>query len=364
MLENQTELFAADSTTYLEQLEQALGADWSHLREARRHSRAKRNELRQALRGLDSEDTSIVVSGSLARDEFTHGSDLDWTLLIDGPCDPVHHQLVRKIRDILRKSTQKPPGAEGTFGDMVLSHDLVHQIGGEDDTNRNTTRRLLLLLESSVVGRKEAHARVIRNILNRYLLEDRGLWREHSEFRVPRFLQNDFARYWRTMAVDFAYKLRNRAGEGWAIRNIKLRMSRKLVYAAGLLACFRSHLDATAQERDQRFGDLNGKQQTIARLQTIFEMTPLESMAEVFLRYNHLHSSATKIFGSYDGFVGILSDEEKRRHLEELVEEDGDADELYQSARTLSHTFRDGLLEFFFDSESEMEILTKNYGVF
>lgn len=131
---------------------------------------------------------------------------------------------------------------------MVFSHDLVHQIGGEDDTNRNTTRRLLLLLESSVVGRGDTYRNVVRNVLNRYLLEDRGLWRG-SGHRVPRFLLNDFARYWRTMAVDFAHKLGTRSGKGWAIRNIKLRMSRKLIYASGLLACYRCHLDYSSDER-------------------------------------------------------------------------------------------------------------------
>src|SRR5688572_14420087 len=60
---------------------------------------------------------------------------------------------------------------------MIFSHDLIHQIGGEDDTNRNTTRRLLLLLESAPVGREDAYHRVFRNILNRYLLEDRGFWK-------------------------------------------------------------------------------------------------------------------------------------------------------------------------------------------
>lgn len=30
-------------------------------------------------------DASFVVSGSLAREEWTYGSDVDWTLLIDGP---------------------------------------------------------------------------------------------------------------------------------------------------------------------------------------------------------------------------------------------------------------------------------------
>ena len=54
----------------------------------------------------------------------------------------------------------------------------------------------------------------------------------------------------------------------------------------------------------------------------------------------------------------------RRNHLEDLSEADADTDKIYQHARGLSHTFRDGLLEFFFDPRSEMDELTKNYGVF
>ena len=39
------------------------------------------------------------------------------------------------------------------------------------------------------------------------------------------------------MAVDFAAKRRDRDGAGWGLRNFKLRMSRKLIFAAGLAAC-------------------------------------------------------------------------------------------------------------------------------
>jgi hypothetical protein len=52
-----------------------LRADWLHLRRARELAASKRLEFRQALEHLDSEDTSIVVPGSLARDELTESSD-------------------------------------------------------------------------------------------------------------------------------------------------------------------------------------------------------------------------------------------------------------------------------------------------
>jgi predicted nucleotidyltransferase len=350
-------------TTSVEQLEKRLGLDWRHLRKAREQAQSKRAELRSALAHLDSEDTSIVVSGSLARDEFTQGSDVDWTLLIDGQSDPGHYAVTKKIEEIIRPLAGKGVGQEGTFGAMVFSHDLVHQIGGEDDTNRNTTRRLLLLLESRVVGREDAYRNVVRNILNRYLLEDRGFWKG-SGHRVPRFLQNDVARYWRTMAVDFAYKLRARSGRGWAIRNIKLRTSRKLIYVSGLLACFRCHLDFSDEQREALFADASRRQEIIEHLEKIFQGTPLDIAATVLNRFPHLDETAKKILGSYDEFIGILGDENVRSHLESLSEKDADKDELYQKARLLSHTFRDGLLEFFFDSKSELELLTKNYGVF
>jgi hypothetical protein len=243
----------SEAGTNVDSLERRLGADWVHLKRARFLTVEVKAKLQEAVAGLDSEDTSIVVSGSLARHEFTTGSDLDWMLLIDGSADHRHHDLFQRVEAKIQPFASKMSVPEGTFGSMIFSHGLVHEIGGEDDTNQNTTRRVLLLLESSAIGREDAYGRVVRNILNRYLLEDRGLWKG-SGHRVPRFLQNDFARYWRTMAVDFAYKLRKRAGKGWAIRNIKLRMSRKLIYVSGLLACYRCHLDYEPAERKALYG--------------------------------------------------------------------------------------------------------------
>src|SRR5579863_591574 len=92
------------------ELERRLAADWANIMAARALSQKQRLMITEAAKGLDSEDTSIVVSGSLARDEFTTGSDLDWTLLIDGSADPQHHALFQKVDRVIKPLAAKEPG--------------------------------------------------------------------------------------------------------------------------------------------------------------------------------------------------------------------------------------------------------------
>jgi hypothetical protein len=349
------------------QLSERVGQRWPNIEAARSLSKATLVELEHALVNLDSEDTSIVVLGSLGRLEFTSGSDIDWNLLVDGIADPNHHALFLDAQQKIKAVAPKGVGQEGTFEAFVPSHDLIQKIGGEDDTNRNLTRRLLLLLESTPIGGHIAYDRVIKNILKRYLLDDRSFWRGTTVHRhhIPHFLLNDLARFWSTMAVDFAYKLRARSGQGWAIRNIKLRMSRKMLYVAGLLGCFRCHLDWAEDARETVFGDQDLRLDIVNWVsEMIFSDTPLDSISTFLLQQPHLHSAASQLFTSYDQFLGMLSDSDLRHHLEELPEGSADADVEYRRARELSHNFRDALLQVFFDEASGLGELTRLYGVF
>jgi predicted nucleotidyltransferase len=156
-------------------LEERLGSHWAAIRKARSDASLKREELEGIFQARKSPDTSIVVFGSVARGEATSSSDLDWILQIDSQSIPEHKEQERETERALAANKFIEPGKSGVFGKMVGSHDLVHNIGGEDDLNSNTTRRVLLLLESLPIGNREAYDRVRRQILRRYLEDDRGL---------------------------------------------------------------------------------------------------------------------------------------------------------------------------------------------
>lgn len=345
-------------------LEARLNARWSNIAACRDLSVQTRAKLKRALMCVDSEDSSVVVSGSLARDEFTLGSDIDWSLLIDGQADPNVIDALPTIEQTVKIAAGKPPGREGTFGTLTFSHDLIHQIGGEDDTNRNTTRRILLLLESAPVGRPDAYERVLKSILQRYINEDDGFHRGSGKYHVPRFLQNDFARYWRTMAVDFAYKRRSRFGHGAAMRNFKLRMSRKLIYVSGLLACFSCELKLDNRPRLFACPSPGGSPECIACLRDFLRLTPLEILATTLLAFPHLDATALVIFNAYDRFLGMLADKSTRDHLESLPLDPDPRDIIWNEARRITHEFRDTVLAMFFDEQSHLYDLTKVYGVF
>jgi len=307
------------------------------------------------------------VFGSLARDEFTTASDIDWTLLVDGSADPHHQDVAHEIARHIREVEGRSPGREGTFGSLTFSHDLIHLIGGEDDTNRNTTRRILLLLESFPIGKDDAYGRILSNVFRRYLEEDRGIWYGSGRYKVPRFLLNDIVRYWRTMTVDFAYKQWSRAGKGFAIRNLKLRMSRKLIFVGGLLTCFSPETELSGEERAELFSE---KQQVGPRVSRLvghlkgWKAPPLEILAHAVLERPSLHDAARELFMAYDEFIGILSDREERDHLESLTYERLMGDSVFDRGRDISHRFQAALDRIFLEPESPFYDLTLKYGVF
>jgi predicted nucleotidyltransferase len=337
-----------------------LGVEWPSIIAARERAAGVMARLQKdhGQQHIVVPNTTLVVFGSLARGEVTEGSDIDWTLLVDGSADPEHLEAAQRISARLR---EKKPAEGGPFGSLTFSHDLIHKIGGDDDSNHNTTQRLLLLLESAPIGNPGAYDRVVRNVLKRYVEEDITS-PEDTAYRVPRFLQNDISRYWRTMAVDFAHKRRVRGGKGWAIRNAKLRLSRKLMYAAGLLTCFSCDTVFRTSARGQ---PLHDAQQVVDHLYEMVRTMPLDIIAGVVLScFGKISVSGEKLFTAYDEFLALLHDKVKRKHLNDLLPDAADGDPEYQKVRELGTRFQDALTEIFLVKKTPVRELTIRYGVF
>lgn len=353
----------------IDELAEKLGTSWTRISAARAAARRRTEELDLALSAATSPDTSVIVYGSLAREELTQGSDLDWTLLVDGQANPQHQKELLSIRDKL-KHIGKGPGREKTFGKLTFSHPLLHIIGGEDDTNANTTRRVLLLLEAMPIGKyKQSFHRVRKHILHRYLTEDHGLQRRVTDEDtrwIPLFLLNDMARYWRTMTVDFAYKQWDRGNEGYALRSLKLGTSRKLIYASGLLSCF--WCDPSISKGNYGHMNVAEKLWTLNdKLSKMLNLTPLERFARFFLTHSEdqfLLNSAERFFKTYDQFLGLLEDSTIRDHLDQLAPEAMDGDPGFQSGRSIRTRFEEDVKNIFLNPQSRLYHFTISRGVF
>lgn len=310
---------------------------------------------------LSSADADFVVFGSIARNECTIGSDVDWTLLIDGQVSDQHADSVKIIGKLLEKGEFAKHGTSGMFGQISFSHDLVHYIGGEDDTNHNISRRILLLLESEkmCIGGESnqsgtAHERVKKAILKEYIQHDSGFSSVSKQnARVPRFLLNDIIRFWRTMCVDFAYKQKQQDGHKWGLRNIKLRMSRKLIYLKGLLMCYSCyrHDEITKDNIAQHLFDLS-------------QLTPLDVMIKV-LSDEIPESTLIGLLNGYDHFLGTLNDKGIRETLESLKMTDAYKNEVFLAEREMAHKFQELLSDTFETEKSgNLKEFTKNYLIF
>lgn len=357
-------MFLEEKRDAIAELAEAHGRTWSNISACAQAAVQERARITGLVEKLVPPDCSFLVFGSLARDEFTSGSDVDWALLIDGAASPRHLDVAKEVARLLE---DRPPGPTNVFGCPVFSHDLVHFIGGDVDTNRNTTRRILLLLESRALQEQAGvRERVMRQLLRRYVEEDRGYHAVHDySVRVPHFLLNDIVRFWRTMAVDYASKRRERGDDGgWAIRNVKLRVSRKLVFVAGLAMCMSCQLRPSAALNKNTFDTEKGFTDALQDFLLDFSnRTPLQVVSRLALDF-HVGAVGVGVLDAYDKFLGVLADKDKRERLKKLGMDDAFVDDVFKEARAIGTEFQSALTSLFFDSDKDLTAATQRYGVF
>jgi len=332
-----------DPAGALERFAENNGVGIENLRAARRRTRERLAELTTAFSSREPPaDTSIALFGSWARQELTDGSDDDWAVLVDGSYDGRHDvDSVVSMAEQRLGVDERKPGAQGIFGGAISCDELVEKIGLDEDTNTNLTRRSLLLLESvEVAGSVLAECR--RRVLERYL--NYGV----KTHRPPRFLLNDVVRYWRTIGVDFEGKHREGGGEDpkWVERNAKLRTSRKVLFAGGLLPILQCH----HFERSAMLGYLHEQ----------LASPPTDRIAAVF-DYYQARPEGVRFFDAYDRWIGLLGDREVRRELRELRFGTRDRSSLFAEVRQIGETLDQSLITLLF--ETGLSQVTRRYAV-
>lgn len=329
-----------DANRGVARLETATGTRFARIASARHETERRLKERREALTALDIDaGGTIVLMGSWGRREVTSESDDDFMVLFEGAEREHARPAVSDVANVL---DAPPPGREEIFGSHVWLGDLRGKIGRDEDTNANLTRRMLLVLESVPVAGEANYQRARRSLLAGYLDANA------KDHQPPRFFLNDVIRYWRTIAVDFESKMRARKGEGWGLRNAKLRLSRKALFAGGLLPlleCYRYPADQMVDYLDERMS-----------------LPPLDRIADAFVAHDAL-DAGVRTLAAYDTFLAILDDSERRSHLDELGMEDAGESPVFARVAELGEEFEAGLLSLLFD-DRDLRRWVREYIVF
>lgn len=321
----------------LEELSELSRQGFPNLLAARQLTAEQLDDRRAKLSELPADDdTTVVLMGSWGRQELTSESDDDFMVLVDGSAREVVRPSIEDVRSVLTR----PPSPGGPFGAHVFCDDLVEKIGLQADDNDNLTRRMLFVLESvpatNVAVYETARSRVLGNYLDVSIKPD----------HVPRFFLNDTIRYWRQMCVDFAGKERE-ASRKWGIQNAKLRLSRKLLFAGGLLPI----LEAASYEPDEMREFLD----------EVLRTPPSDRIASSFIKHGQVDAGA-RAFTAYDEFLALLGDPARRERLRAVTRETASDSEEFASVHRLAHSFEAALLALLF--ESDLEQLVREVAIF
>ena len=290
----------------LESLAERGGGGFPNLTEARELTGRRLDEMRLKVSGVPCDPgASVVLFGSWGRRELTDQSDDDWAILV-GRGATATPSPVEGVGEFIG-GCGRSPGDQGTFAEL---NESVH-----GDCRR---RVLAGYLDDSV-----------------------------KDYRPPRFLLNDVIRYWRTICVDFVGKERRGTGEKWALRNLKLGLSRKALFASGLLPILSCHRFAATD-----IGSF---------LEAAFEAPSIDRIAASFLEFGAVDAGIRAV-GAYDAFIGLLNDGEARAELERLSRDEAMESDAFKQGKRLVKDFQQGLLALLF--ETPLEPLIREYGIF
>ena len=282
---------------------------------SKQYSESKLGQLRQTLQSCVPANTAVLTFGSYARREASEQSDIDYVVVNDEIAaeEPQMEIIEQRIAAIVKTE----PSSGGAFAKKVARADMLRNLGGQNDTNHTLTRRLLLLLEGEWLANETSFRSLRRELLERYVGATK---RDHQ---LALFLLNDIIRYWRTMTVDYMYKTTEDT-KPWAIRNIKLIFSRKLMYTSGLFS-----VAMTIDRSEMAKVDL---------LERLFDLPVIDRMIEICGE-----SRMNRALESYDLFLSRLEDAKVRSELK-AVEPENHGNASFRELKNEGHRFTRELL--------------------
>lgn len=281
-------------------------------------SEKKIASIRKKLECLNTKHTAkqfcIVATGSYGRFEASSESDIDLFIVSDDDIkDSFLDEIKGEIGKIIEEEVPKPTGDTKTFGiDVCIKlNTLLNNIGGNKDSNLNLTRRMLFLLEGKCLFNEERFKYYRSKLISRYTKKD------SPNHQINKFFLNDIIRYYRTIATDFEYKVKE--GKSWGLRNIKLLFSRKLLYFSGIIVVAETPYK-TWEEK-------------IKITEELLDLPPLRRILKLS------NTFPENIFSNYDTFLGKVSDKKIRKQLNKTTKQNRNKDGEFADLRGLGQQF-------------------------
>ena len=290
------------------------------LAKCKTESERQLDQMRQIATDMfgDQPNYLIGVNGSVARRECTGGSDVDLFFLVNGKTKVSDaREAQNRYRSRLKCVGLVMPSQGGVFENPLKINNLLKTIGGDKDTNEFITRRMLFLLEGEWTFNQQLFEGTRTRLIERYVADDL------DDHKLSLFLLNDVIRYWRTICVDFEHKTAA-ADKPRAIRLIKLRFSRMLLYLGGVAAVSQTKGLEVAKKRQM--------------LEDLFAMSTIKRLQSTF------GEAMDKPLAQYGRFLAKLDDANIRIQLE-LPGEQGLQTDAYQNLCDEAREFKKELLD-------------------
>ena len=276
-------------------------------------------------------DVCLAAVGSYGRLEASSSSDLDYLLIYKGEENKSYKykSLDDKISQILDEmGIEKPSGIGKTFVNPICINQLTTNIGGNKDKTQHLTWRVLMLTESKCLYNPTLYKQILFGIYNHYIKTTKG------KKGYPRALINELIRYYRTVAVDYLYKVEE-INKPWALRNFKLRHSRKFWFFTNMVLILHRFRELSDTVSDDCYD----------RLFDEIRLSPIEKLAIVLVGNDK--KDLIMPFTLYNEFLGIINDSNIREEMSEIDYVSRYENHTFLELRQKSERFHETLLELF-----------------